>query len=189
MTEQLEWIVLTGAVISILLVLAGLVFLVLWIKSKQGKLIGLTVTSLLLGGLLLGGTFYLQHYESTTLNKEDTENITTGYYLINELEQEMTTFGPDSDKKAESNIQTLAVNISSLTNQRGNGRNNEEAQLLLNRYYKQTGQLGINLAAQNMEQLKESEATRHEFLEDIAKIKEQQISIMTYFKINDRSIK
>ncbi|MGX7024916.1 hypothetical protein [Vagococcus hydrophili] len=155
-------------------------------KSKKMRYILFS----LLGTLIIGGaTGYAKYYQSTTISEQDTDNIVYGYYLLEQLEQQIKNIGKEDDKKVSDNIHTLAVSTSSFASKRGSDRSVEEAQILLNQYYARIGQLGVNVSSQNFSELKKDKKKQDEYLDDIKTVRNAQKKVITYYKIDEASLK
>ncbi len=144
----------------------------------------------LLGALLIGGASgYAKYYQSTTISDVDTDNIVYSYYLLDQMEQEIKDIDNKSDQKSFANIHTLAVSISSFSSKKGSDRSVEEAQLLLNKYYAQVGQLGVNLSSENVNELKKDKEKQTGYLDDITRVRGTQKKVLAYYKIDEASLK
>lgn len=144
----------------------------------------------LLGALIIGGgSGYTKYYQATTVSDGDTDNIVYSYYLLNQIEQQIKDIDKNDDKKAYANVHTLAVSLSSFASKKGSDRSVKEAQVLLNQYYARVGQFGINLSSQNITELKKDKEKQKDYLADIDRVKQTQKKVITYYKIDESSLK
>lgn len=141
----------------------------------------------IIGIIIVGGsTFYLKWYQSTNLQDEDMDNLVFGYYLLNQVEEQLKVAEKDDSKKTEENIHSLALKISTYSSKSGSDRGTKESQVLLNRYYSRLGQFGVNVAAESFNNIKSNIG---EYQEDIKNIKSVQKQALEYYKINEDSLK
>ena len=159
------------------------------IEDKRSKKIRITLFSLLAALLIGGGTGYAKYYQSTTISEQDIDNIVYGYYLLEQIEEQIQGISETSDQKSEENIHTLAVSLSSVASKKGSDRSTVDAQILLNQYYARIGQFGVNISSQNFKELKETPDKQEEYLNDIATIKKTQKKVIDFYKIDEKSLK
>lgn len=159
------------------------------IEDKRSKKIRITLFSLLAALLIGGGTGYAKYYQSTTISEQDIDNIVYGYYLLEQIEEQIQGISETSDQKSEENIHTLAVSLSSFASKKGSDRSTVDAQILLNQYYARIGQFGVNISSQNFKELKETPDKQEEYLNDIATIKKTQKKVIDFYKIDEKSLK
>lgn len=157
-------------------------------KAKQRHLktgFALLAVTLVVSGI--GG--YAKYYQMTNMTAADTENIVTGYYLIDQMTEQLTTIeGNDNEEKANANIHALAVRMASFASKKGSDRGTKESQLLLNRYYARMGQVGINLASQKASVLIEDKALLESYLQDLDRVEESQNKVLSFYKIDEKSL-
>lgn len=157
-------------------------------KAKQRHLktgLALLVVTLVVSGI--GG--YAKYYQMTNMTAADTENIVTGYYLIDQMTEQLTTIeGNDNEEKVNANIHALAVRMASFASKKGSDRGTKESQLLLNRYYARMGQVGINLASQKASILIEDKALLESYLQDLKRVEESQNKVLSFYKIDEKSL-
>lgn len=158
-------------------------------KSRQKKLrtsVALLITSMVIGGV--GG--YAKYYQMTNMTAKDTENIVTGYYLLNQMTEQLNELadGAGNEEKMTANIQTLAVRMASFTSKKGSSRGTKESQLLLNRYYARMGQLGVNLSSQKASSLKEDTDTLTDYVTDVERVQAAQQKVLSFYKIDEKSL-
>lgn len=157
-------------------------------KASKNSLktgVALALTTLVISGI--GG--YAKYYQMTNMTAVDTENIVTGYYLIDQMSEQLKAIeGSDNDEKSNSNIHTLAVRMASFASKKGSDRGTKESQLLLNRYYARMGQLGVNLASQKVQALKADKVLLESFLNDIERATESQKKVLSFYKVDEKSL-
>ena len=156
-------------------------------KAKKSKSLLLVFCILVLSASV--GT-YAKYYQMTNMTSVDTENIVSGYYLIDQVEQQLLLIAKEEIPEAQgsSNIHGLAVRMASFSAKKGSDRGSEEGQVLLNRYYARVGQFGVNLSSQQYSKLLESPTVIQEYIEDLVKIKAAQKNVLTFYKINESSL-
>lgn len=140
----------------------------------------------LLGLLLVAGGFGGRYYQSTALSKEDTASIVTGYYLTTEIEKQLALVEEDPSR-ARTNITELSGRMASFGVKRADGRINVEGQRLLNRYYKQMKEFGLNVTGQ-MEPLMTDEEVRASYETDLKTILETQKKVTKYFNLKEDAL-
>lgn len=154
-------------------------------KSTFKSGVWLLLVTIVISGV--GG--YAKYYQMTNMTAADTENIVTGYYLLNQMSEQLNAIeSSENDEKLNSNIQTLAVRMASFSSKKGSDRGTKESQLLLNRYYTRMGQLGVNLASQKVEALKEDKALLQSYLQDIERVEESQNKVLAFYKVDKKSL-
>ncbi|MFW7431144.1 hypothetical protein [Vagococcus carniphilus] len=158
-------------------------------ENQKSKKMRYVLFSLLATLIIGGGTGYAKYYQATTISDQDTDNIVYGYFLLEQIEQQIKNIDKQDDKKASENIHTLAISLSSFASKKGSDKSVEEAQILLNQYYARIGQFGINISSQNIEALKKDEEKQQEYLNDIETVKKAQKKVISYYKINESSLK
>lgn len=158
-------------------------------ENKKSKQVRFVLFSLLGTLLIGGGTGYAKYYQATTISEQDTDNIVYGYYLLDQLEDQVKQVDKQNEKKASENIHTIAVSMSSFASKKGSDRSKEDAQIILNQYYARLGQLGINVSSQNFSELKKDKAKQDEYLEDIKNVRVTQKKVIKYYKIDESSLK
>ncbi len=94
----------------------------------------------------------------------------------------------ENDEKLNANIHTLAVRMASFSSKKGSDRGTKESQLLLNRYYARMGQLGVNLASQKAEVLKEDQELLQSYTQDIERVEESQNKVLAFYQVDEKSL-
>ncbi|MBP1040164.1 hypothetical protein I6N95_03975 [Vagococcus sp. BWB3-3] len=145
----------------------------------------LLLMTLVISGI--GG--YAKYYQMTNMTAADTENIVTGYYLLDQMTEQLNAIeSSENDEKLNANIHTLAVRMASFSSKKGSDRGTKESQLLLNRYYARMGQLGVNLASQKAEVLKEDQELLHSYIQDIERVEESQNKVLAFYQVDEKSL-
>jgi len=159
------------------------------LKVKKKKQIRYAISLVVLAVLLAGGAWYTQFYQKTNLAEEDAANIVQGYYLLSEVEKQIESVKDTANvEKTSSNLRELSAKIASFGIKSANGRLTIEGQQILNRYYIQMKELGLNLNNQSVETLR-SEEVYTEYVENLSKVKKIQKKVITYFKVNEVALK
>ncbi|MBO0438809.1 hypothetical protein [Candidatus Enterococcus ikei] len=155
-------------------------------KSKKERTFGIVLSLLFLLSALSAG--YSLYYQSMHLSPKDSKAVIQGYYLLDNLENELkeakTT---ENDVKAGKNIKLLASQLSSYGIYKATIRNTKQGQKVLNKYYKSMKELGINVSSQSDDFFKD-ETLSNEFEADLAAVKQNQKSVVSYFKINEKAL-
>lgn len=159
------------------------------LENKKTKKLRGFIFSLLATLIIGGGSAYAKFYIATNISDEDTDNIVYGYFLLDQLEQQIKDIDKGNEQKVNKNVHVLSVSISSFSSKKGDNRGVEEAQILLNQYYSKLGQFGLNMTTQNMTELRESKEKQEECLADIKTVKTAQKKVMDYYKIDESSLK
>lgn len=145
----------------------------------------LLLMTLVISGI--GG--YAKYYQMTNMTAADTENIVTGYYLLDQMTEQLNAIeSSENDEKLNANIHTLAVRMASFSSKKGSDRGTKESQLLLNRYYARMGQLGVNLASQKAEVLKEDQELLQSYIQDIERVEESQNKVLAFYQVDEKSL-
>ncbi|MGO3732934.1 MAG: hypothetical protein ACTJHC_07105 [Vagococcus sp.] len=90
-----------------------------WVKTSLFSLIG----TVLIGA----GAGYAKFYQATNISEQDTDNIVYGYYLLDQMEEQLKDIEKKNDNKSASNIHKIAVSLSSFASKKGSDRSVEEA--------------------------------------------------------------
>lgn len=164
-------------------------------KTKRKRLIKtrkayLTSSLLLILVMILigGSTGYARFYQMTNLSKQDTETFALSYYLIDKLEEHVEKSSEENNEKMDNNIQELAQELASFSSKKASNKFGQEGQVLLNKYFTQIGQLGINIGSQNYSEQLELEGTLDDTLSDVSKIKVLQKQLIDKFEIKTATL-
>ena len=159
------------------------------LEKKRKKQIRLVTTFLVCTLVFGSGALYSRYYQATNLGKKDSDAIVQGYYLMNEiqgqLEQVETT---ENEVKLQKNLYDLSARLASYGAREANGRLSDEGKILLNRLYTNMKELGLNMANQSIETLR-NKGVLEGYLADIKKAKENQAKVFTYFNVNENALK
>ena len=135
-------------------------------KNKQNNRKGLVLFCVLMTiSIITGG--YTKYYQMTNMTTMDTDNIVSGYYLLDQIQEQFVTVsqGEGDEEQLATNIYTLAIRMASFSAKKGSDRGSEESQLLLNRYYARMGQFGVNLSSQDYKNLASQPEVMKNYLE------------------------
>lgn len=156
-------------------------------KSRRQFRFG--IAFLILGLLLGGGASFTRYYQATNLGSRDSETIVEGYYLLEKTTEHLTNVKESSNmEKSRNNLRELSAKLSGFGVKFADSRLTMEGQRLLNKYYKQVKELGLNLNNQSIENLQQ-EAIKDQYMANIQKIQTQQKKVFTYFKVNESALK
>ncbi|MGM0125939.1 hypothetical protein IGI37_003340 [Enterococcus sp. AZ194] len=153
--------------------------LTLTVKKQRKR----TLLSFLIGIILVAGGFYGRNYQATTISKEDSAAYVTGNFLTTEMQGQLALITEDPGR-ARTNITELSGRMASFGIKRADGRLNIEGQRILNRYYKQMKEFGLNIAGQ-MEQVLTEEEVRTNYENDLATIIETQKKVAEFYELKE----
>ena len=157
--------------------------------KKGKKQIQLGLMFLLLGTVLAGGAAFSRYHQATNLGNRDSDGIVEGYYLLNKTSEQLASVQETPNvEKARKNLRELAAKLSGFGVRYADPRLTVEGQQLLNRYYSQMKELGLNLNNQSVESLQEK-TTYENYLADIKKVQTIQKKVFTYFNVNEAALK
>lgn len=155
-------------------------------KSKKQRTSGLILILLFLVSASIAG--YSLYYQSMHLSAKDSKAVVQGYYLVDNLENQLKEAkNTENDVKSGKNIKLLAGQLSSYGIYKATIRNTEQGQKVLNKYYRSMKELGINVSSQSDEFFKD-EALLNEFEADLTAVKKNQEAVVNYFKINEKAL-
>ncbi|MBP1046501.1 hypothetical protein I6N96_09405 [Enterococcus sp. BWM-S5] len=157
--------------------------------NKQRKSHYRTAIVVFLLGLLLGGSgFYARHYQLTNLSSPNAAAISKCYYLLDEAQQQFENLkGGASPEKTVKNLQELSSQLASAASETPYGGMSADYRLLLNKYFKKNLDLAINLNAQTVQSLQDTENIEI-YMSDIQSVKEQQQKIIEEFEVNEQAL-
>ncbi|WP_254907627.1 hypothetical protein [Candidatus Enterococcus lemimoniae] len=157
--------------------------------KKGKKQIQLGLMFLLLGTVLAGGAAFSRYHQATNLGDRDSDGIVEGYYLLNKTSEQLASVQETPNvEKARKNLRELAAKLSGFGVRYADPRLTVEGQQLLNRYYSQMKEIGLNLNNQSVESLQEK-TTYKNYLADIKKVQTIQKKVFTYFNVNEAALK
>ncbi|MBL1229135.1 hypothetical protein IW492_07795 [Enterococcus sp. BWB1-3] len=147
------------------------------------------IVLLVLALLAGGGSFYTRYYQQYHLQAEDSEAIVQSYYLLEELVVQLQELeAGTTPQKSFKNIHELSGRLGSYGARKAYQGLTEDNQKLLNRYFVQLRELGVNLNGQRVETLQATEAIQG-YLTDIEKAEESQTKVFKQFKVNEAALK
>lgn len=154
--------------------------------SKRQRNWGISLSIVFLAFGLAAG--YSLYYQAMHLSQKDSKAVVQGYYLMDNLENEMKTAKTTEEEvKSGKNIKLLAGQFSSYGIYKATVRNSEAGQKKLNKYYKSMKELGINLSSQPNDFFK-NETILNEFETDLAAVKKNHEEVVSYFNINENAL-
>lgn len=155
-------------------------------KSRRNNAIFCVIFCLMFGS----GVGYLYYYQSTNLMAKDADSIAQGYYLLKDMENELTKAGSKegSKEKAENNLRVLSGKIASYGAKEASSVNTEEGQLVLNRYYRAMKEFGTNTVS-NYISIYGNQKMVDEFKEDIKNVQKYQKKVFAFYKVNEEAFK
>lgn len=129
---------------------------------------------------------YISYYQAMNLTTEDSDSVVRGYYLLRDFEDQLilTRDQSDDEEKLQQNIRYLATAMASYGTKKASNLNSQEGQLVLNRYYNATKQLGMNVSTQTKNFYGNANLVE-EFLRDIDQVKEYEQAAFDYYKVNE----
>ncbi|MGM0125866.1 hypothetical protein IGI37_003267 [Enterococcus sp. AZ194] len=213
----IDWVFIACISISILCGVFGVFFFIriVYTKKELNRLLGITppkrkkkkrlwmrkikqlkqtikkqrstsISLFLIGLLLVGAGFGGRYYQSTALSKEDTAAIVSGYYLTTEIKGQLALIEEDPSR-ARTNITELSGRMASFGIKRADGRINVEGQRLLNRYYKQMKEFGLNISGELNYVLEEPER-RQSYEKDLEAILKIQKQVTEHFNLKEDAL-
>lgn len=158
------------------------------LTKKRRKQINTGILLLICGMLSVGIGMYVRYYQATNLGDRDSDGIVEGYYLLNQINLQLEEIAQTpSLEKSRNNIRDLAAKLSSFGMRSADPKITVEGQRLLNRYYSQIKELGLNLNNQSVERLQE-EQVYDIYMSDIEKSKDSQKKVFDYFKVDESAL-
>lgn len=125
----------------------------------------------------------------TNLSSADGNIIVQSYFITDEVEKSLTSLqnGADVDKTREKllELSSLLASYGSTTPENGLS---QKGQQMMNRYYVQLREYGVNIYSLSSEQLSESERITA-YLEDLKRIKQTQKKIFKQFSVNESALR
>lgn len=158
-------------------------------RIKEQKKTSQLLTKLMVGLFLLtavagGVAGYANYYQKTNLYLTDQQNLTEGTLYTAEIETILLTIsdGQEEEKK-ETTMREISKHMASLSNEQADSGSPQEVQILLNRYYKSVGEVGINLVNETVERLKNNPDVVAGYLADIERIMALETQIYEFYGI------
>ena len=160
------------------------------LRHKQRQSLRWLLLFVLLVGLTGGSAVVTKKFMSTALTQADLEAVERSYYLVADFEAELNKVAEQSEAEA-----TLVGNLTYLTNslasyglKKASLINAPEGQRLLNRYYNSLKEFALNTATAN-ELFYGNQGLIDEYQADLARIKENQQTVLTYFDVDEAVLK
>jgi hypothetical protein len=158
------------------------------LKNKTKKQVRTGLLFFVIGGLLAGGAVFSRYHQATNLSDRDSDGIVEGYYLLTRTEEQLATIKDTKNaEKTRKNIRELAAKLSGFGVRYADPRLTVDGQKMLNRYYSQMKELGLNLNNQSIESLQDK-TTYDDYVADIKKVQTIQKNIFAYFKVNETAL-
>ena len=144
--------------------------------------------AVIFAAVFAGGSFYIQYHQSTSLTAKDSENVVQGYFILQELEKQLTELPTSgNEKKAQATIYELYSRLFSYGSNVPEPRLGKEEKLVLKQLYTRMKQLGINLAGLSITQLK-TEDVNTGYLNDIKRTQLAQEKVFEHFKVDKAAL-
>lgn len=154
-------------------------------RKKQLRL----VLFFIIGSLICGATAaYSRYYQATNLGEKDSDAIIQGYHLINGIQKQLDQIDDKKyEVKIQKNLYDLSARLSSYGARNADRRLSPEGQLLLNRFYANMKELGLNINNQSVDSLR-NKKIMDGYDSDLTKAKQNQEKVFTYFHIDERAL-
>lgn len=161
------------------------------VRHKRQRSIKQAILLVVLFVMTSGAAGYSRFYQLTNLATNDSESIVKGYYLVAEASKQLELDQQTGEKEQvdETNYQHTAIQLASYAPKKADTYGSKEGQLALNKYYRQLGQLGINMSSQSYAELGASDTLQNSFFSDIQRIESIQKEVIDLYKINEESLK
>lgn len=158
-------------------------------EKQRSTRLKLAVLFLFLGIGCGGGGFYARYFQMTNLDTKDSEALVQGYFLVNELEEQLDSLSEtDNVKKVQANVYTLSARLASYGASLPDGRLSQDGVLLLKKLYKSMKELGLNLSSITESSIQD-QGIVESYYQDIEKIRTMQDQVFDHFRINKSSLK
>ncbi|GGC90822.1 hypothetical protein [Enterococcus wangshanyuanii] len=156
------------------------------LQKKKKRSLKLMIFLMIVSVAFAGASGYLSYYQSMNLTADDSDSVVKGYYLLRDFEEQLILARDqgDEEEKLQQNIRYLATAMASYGTKKASTVNSQEGQLVLNRYYNATKQLGMNASTQT-KNFYNNPTLVEEFLKDIAKAQEYEQAAFAYYKVNE----
>lgn len=158
------------------------------LTDKVSKYRNNVIFAVIFSILFAGGSYYIRHYQSTSLTIKDSENVVQGYFIVQELEKHLTELPTTTnEKKVQNTIYDLSSRLVSYGSNVPEPRLGKDEKLVLKQLYTRMKQLGINLAGLSIEQLKIKEVNSG-YLKDIKRTQDAQEQVFAQFKVDKSAL-
>lgn len=156
------------------------------IKKQQHFMISLITLDL----LMIVGLYAFIYYENSNIASTDSDSIVRGYFLVDDFKKEIERASDSSndEEASKQNIKYLALSMATYSNKTANSLNTKEGQLLINKYYKQIGQLGMNATRDINSFYGNKNDILSSYKSELLRVKENENKAFEYYKINANSL-
>ncbi|MGG5342643.1 hypothetical protein [Enterococcus sp. AZ192] len=158
------------------------------LQKNKNRSLKLMIFLMIVSVAFSGASGYLSYYQAMNLTADDSDSVVKGYYLLRDFEEQLILARDqgDEEEKLQQNIRYLATAMASYGSKKASTVNSQEGQLVLNRYYNATKQLGMNASTQT-KNFYNNPTLVEEFLKDIAKAQEYERAAFDYYKVNENA--
>lgn len=159
------------------------------LKNKKNSYIKRSITLLIISASFASGAVYARYYQLTNLSSADGNIIVQSYFITDEVEKSLTSLqnGADVNKTREKLLELSSLLVSYGGTLPENGLS-QKGQQMMNRYYVQIREYGVNIYSLSSEQLSEPERITG-YLEDLKRIKQTQKKIFKQFSVNESALR
>lgn len=158
-----------------------------WLNQKK-RIRSFSLVFLIVAIVAGGGSFFTRSFQQNRLPGEDAEVISQSYFALNDLEEQLESFGTGENRvKTIKNIEDLSRRLNNYGFRSTSSILTTEKQGLLNRYYSSIQRLGANLENQTEESLG-AEGVLDSYLADVETVKGLQGEIFEQFKVNQEAL-
>lgn len=139
--------------------------------------------------LVIGGAFYFQSARPAPLNKEEAKKITEAYYLIRDFESNLEKYQDttDSAEKITALIAIITTKMSAFSHENASSERTEKESRLINQYYHDIGQIGVNAYAEK-EKFAAKVELRKSYLSDLSELKKIEKELIDTYKIDEAQL-
>lgn len=153
------------------------------ISRQQNYIWFLFFSGLISSFLLMGSTFYSYHNQVDKLDKQDASTLARGAALLWELEKQMEQVQTnDNQQKMQETLYNLTARLNNEGTKKADQHLSKEGQKLLNGFYINLKELGVNIGKESLESLGET-VVYEEYVADIEAAKTNQQAVFSYFYI------
>lgn len=159
------------------------------LQKKAKKTLRNAILLIVFSTMCFAVSFYTRYYQLTHLNAEDGEIIVQTYFLVDSIEKDLLSI--QNGKKPvelQEKLQNTTSMLVSYGSQPPSIGLSAEGQQLLNQYYVNSKEFGMNLNSQTLEKLEEKR-TIENYLLDTKKLKANQQVIFKTFNLNESALK
>lgn len=155
-------------------------------KKNKKRLIFLVILELLLSICLYGFIYY----QNANISSTDSDLIVRGYFLVDDFTKEIEKASDTSndEEASKQNIKYLALSMATYSNKTANTSNTKEGQRLINKYYKQIGQLGMNATRDINSFYGNKNDILDSYKSELARVKANENKAFEFYKINANAL-